>query len=997
MDLLIGACLGPYTIVGHVGAGGMGEVYRARDTRLERDVAIKVLPQHLAQNPTALKRFQREAKALASLSHPNILTIYDIGEHNGVAFVVMELLEGKTLRLRIRESPPSCEQAIEIIKAIAQGLLAAHSQGIIHRDLKPENIFITRDERIKILDLGLAKRFYSNEVEGRSSFETLTMDTEVGTVLGTVPYMSPEQARGENVDPRSDIFSTGIMLYELLTGRLPFEGPNAASIIHKIIYEDCPPPTTLKSDLPKWVDPILQRALAKEKDNRYSSTAELLDELKKHQDSSIASTRPTPLQTVRRVLRPASAIPAVILVLALSVLAVWFFNRQAKVRWAREQALPQIEGMTANSWRDSTDAYKLAEEAEKYIPNDPTLASLFSKISLKVKVTTEPSGAKIYSKKYSSPDSEWKYVGVSPIEELRMPIGIFRWKIEKEGYEPVLAAATTFDVDITKENLAVPYQLKRVLDEKKSAPPGMVRVSGAPTPSGKFDDFYVDRCEVTNQQYKKFVDSGGYRRKEYWKHNFADGETALTWEQAMSRFVDQTGRPGPVEWQAGSYPEGQSDYPVSGISWYEAAAYAEFAGKSLPTETHWALAIGASTPLMTYPQLGGFALFAPFSNFLDKGPVSVGSLPGITAYGAHDMAGNVREWCWNETPKGRLIRGGAWGDNTYMFTALSQAPPLDRSIKNGFRCALYTDPTGIPQVAFEPVTLPEAIDYYREEPVADSVFQVYKEQFSYDKAPLNAQVESKKESPEGWVQEKITFDAAYGGERIVAYLFLPKNIPPPYQTVIYFPGSASVRMETSKEIENYYEFPLFLSFIVSNGRAILYPVYKGTFERRMNLPGRGDPSAGDNSHFFRDYKIQLVKDFKRSVDYLESRSDIASKKLAYYGMSWGAVQGALIPAVEDRLQASILVAGGFMRRPVRPEVSQINYITRVKIPTLMLNGKYDTIHSYETSIKPMFDLLGTPKDQKELKLYETDHIPPRNEFMKETLAWLDRYLGPVNR
>lgn len=996
MQLPEGTCLGPYTIAAHVGAGGMGEVYRARDTRLERDVAIKVLPQHLAQNPTALKRFQKEAKALASLSHPNILTIYDIGEHNGVAFVVMELLEGETLRLRIRGSLPSCDQAIEIIKAIAQGLLAAHSQGIIHRDLKPENIFITRDERIKILDFGLAKRFYSNELEGRSSLETLTMDTDAGTILGTVPYMSPEQARGENLDPKSDIFSTGIMLYELLTGRLPFEGPNAAAIIHKIIYEDCAPPTTLKAELPKWVDPIMRRALAKEKQSRYSTTAELLDELKKHQDPSRVSTRQIPSPMVRRVLRPGIAIPAVILILVLSVLAVWFFNRKAKERWAREQALPQIERMILNSWRDSTEAYKLAEEAEKYIPNDPVLANLFSKISLKIDVTTKPSGARIYLKEYGSPDSEWKYVGESPIAGLRMPIGIFRWKIEKEGYEPVLAAATTFDVDIAKESLVASYNLFRVLDERKSARPGMVRVTGAATRSGKLEDFYIDRYEVSNEEYRKFVDSDGYRKKEYWKHEFREGDKVLTWEEALVRFVDQTGRPGPAEWQAGNYPEGQNNYPVSGISWYEAAAYAEFAGKSLPTEAHWALATGAATPLIAYPQLGGFAVFAPFSNFLGKGPVSVGSLSGITSYGAHDMAGNVREWCWNETPKGRLIRGGAWGDNTYVFRNLSQAPPMDRSVKNGFRCALYRDSANIPQEAFEAVTLSDAIDYYREKPVPDSVFQVYKEQFSYDKTPLNTQVESTKENPEGWIQEKVTFDAAYGSERITAYLFLPKNASPPYQTVIYFPGSASAWKESSDDIEDYYEFPLFLSFIVRNGRAVLYPVYKGTFERRVSLP-HGDPSKPHDSHLFRDYQIQLIKDFRRSVDYLESRPDVASNKLAYYGMSWGGWLGAIIPAVEGRLQTSVLVASGFIPISTRPEVSQINYVTRVKIPTLILNGKYDTILPYETSSKPLFDLLGTPKDQKQLKLYETDHIPPRNEFIKETLAWLDRYLGPVNR
>jgi dienelactone hydrolase len=357
------------------------------------------------------------------------------------------------------------------------------------------------------------------------------------------------------------------------------------------------------------------------------------------------------------------------------------------------------------------------------------------------------------------------------------------------------------------------------------------------------------------------------------------------------------------------------------------------------------------------------------------------------------MAGNVREWCWNETPKGRSIRGGAWDDNTYMFDSLSQAPPMDRSAKNGFRCALYPDPEKIPGSAFQMAKYGETRDFYKEKPVPDSIFQIYKEQFSYDKTDLKARVESRQESSGGWIQEKITFDAAYGGERVIAYLFLPKNTVPPYQTVIYFPGSASCYQKSSEHLESYFEFPMFLSFIVKSGRAVLYPVYQGTFERgndRLAALLEGDGS----SHQYTELLIQEVKDFKRCVDYLETRQDIDSKKLAYYGMSWGGELGAIIPTVEERLKASVLLAGS-LGGLGRPEANQINYVTRVKTPTLMLNGKYDTLGPLETSIKPMFDLLGTPAPDKQLKLYETDHIPPRNEFIKETLAWLDRYLGPV--
>ncbi|MBZ5516896.1 MAG: prolyl oligopeptidase family serine peptidase [Acidobacteriia bacterium] len=337
-----------------------------------------------------------------------------------------------------------------------------------------------------------------------------------------------------------------------------------------------------------------------------------------------------------------------------------------------------------------------------------------------------------------------------------------------------------------------------------------------------------------------------------------------------------------------------------------------------------------------------------------------------------------------------------------MFDNLSQAPPLDRSAKNGFRCALYPDPEKMPGSAFQMAKSTDfpffgkTIDFYKEKPVPDSIFQVYKEQFSYDKADLKARVESRQESTGGWIQEKITFDAAYGGERVIAYLFLPKDTAPPYQTVIYFPGSASCDQKSSKDLENYYEFPLFVSFFLKNGRAVLYPVYKGTFERGNDRLDALIEGSDWSSHQYTQLLIEEVKDFKRCVDYLETRQDVDSKKLAYYGMSWGGTLGAIIPAVEERLKASVLVAGGFQGLP-RPEADPFNYVTRVKTPTLMLNGKYDTLLPLERSSKPMFDLLGTRAPDKQQKLYDTDHIPPRNEFIKETLAWLDRYLGPVER
>jgi serine/threonine protein kinase/formylglycine-generating enzyme required for sulfatase activity len=972
---------GKYKIIKVSGRGGMGIVYKAEDTRLKRSVALKFLPPELIQDEEAKERFVLEAQAAAALSHPNICTIHEIDEEEGKSFIAMEYVEGQSLREKIEKGPLEIDEALNISMQVAEGLEEAHKKGIIHRDIKSANIMVTDKGQPKIMDFGLAK------VKGG------TLLTREGTTLGTVAYMSPEQTRGEKVDHRSDIWSLGVVLYEMLCGQLPFKGDREASILYSVVHEEPKPIKEIKRDLPPELQQIINRALRKKPESRYSSAAEMLKDLRKYQDVLRAEELGAfNLRTIlRRIRRPRIAIPAVTVVLAIAFIAIWFFDRQAKIRWAREEVLPDVERLVDENWRDFTEAYRLAEQAEKYIPNDPKLAELFSRCSLNINIKTEPPGADVYMKQYAAPESEWEFLGVSPLENIRMPVGILRWKIEKEGYETVMAASTTFQGGIEEKSvILIPYNLVRVLDEKGSIPPGMVRVPGAKTKLGELDGFFIDRYEVTNKQYKEFMDSGGYRSKEYWKHEFIKDGRFLTWEEAMAEFVDQTGRPGPTSWQAGDYPEGEGDYPVSRMSWYEAAAYAEFAGKSLPTESHWGIARGEYTPLIMINQIGGDAVFVPFSNFKDKGPVPVGSLPGITSYGAYDMAGNVREWCFNATQDGRLTRGGAWNDATYMFGNWSQAPAFDRSSKNGFRCALYPDRERIPESAFQTVTLGETKDFYKEKPAEDSIFQVYKEQFSYDKTDLNAEVESRDESPEDWITERITFDAAYGGERIIAILMLPKNTTLPYQTVIYFPGDQANMRKSSEELDKCHEFRVFLSFIVKNGRAALYPVYKGTMER--NFP---TPTPWANTHRQSEYRIQLVQDFKRCVDYLETRQDIDSQKLAYYGMSWGSEwPGVIIPAMEERLKASVLLSGGLIDIG-RPEVHPINYVTRVKTPTLMLNGRYDSYFLYETSIKPMFDLLGTPDEHKELKLYETDHIPPRNEFIKEALAWLDRYLGPV--
>jgi TolB-like protein len=276
MSLPSGTALGPYEILAPLGAGGMGEVYRARDRRLERDVAVKVLPERLATDQRALERFEREAKAVAALSHPNILAIHDFGAHEGVSYAVTELLEGHTLREHLEGGTVAPRKAVEYALQIAQGLAAAHEKGIVHRDLKPENVFVTREGHVKILDFGLARSVEPASLEAGTRAPTMAGATEPGEILGTVGYMSPEQVRGRPVDHRSDVFSFGTVLYELLTGHRAFRADSAVETMNAILTEE--PLDSSEAggrQVPAGLERILRRCLEKDPAHRFQNALDI--------------------------------------------------------------------------------------------------------------------------------------------------------------------------------------------------------------------------------------------------------------------------------------------------------------------------------------------------------------------------------------------------------------------------------------------------------------------------------------------------------------------------------------------------------------------------------------------------------------------------------------------------------------------------------------------------------------------------------------------------
>jgi Tol biopolymer transport system component len=335
MGLTSGTKLGPYEIQSPLGAGGMGEVYRATDTRLGRDVAVKVLPGGLAKDPDRLRRFEQEARTIAALNHPNILGIHDIGTHDGAPFLVTELLEGQTLRERLESGPLPVRRAIEYALGIAQGLSAAHDKGIVHRDLKPENVFITRDGRVKVLDFGLAKLMRPEE--SHDTVATLASPATLpGMVLGTVGYMSPEQVRGESSDARSDIFSFGAVLYEMLTGKRAFKRETSAETMTAVLREEPPELNDTGWQGPLGLQRILNRCLEKGVDRRFQSASDLAFAIESL--SGTSSTRSIAQSKVKRAWLPWTAMALGMLALGAGL---WLMGR-----WSAAKPQPKFTRLT---------------------------------------------------------------------------------------------------------------------------------------------------------------------------------------------------------------------------------------------------------------------------------------------------------------------------------------------------------------------------------------------------------------------------------------------------------------------------------------------------------------------------------------------------------------------------------------------------------------------------------------------------------------------------
>ena len=948
-----------YTVTRELGAGGMATVYLAHDLKHDRDVAIKVLKPALAQSVTG-ERFLREIAVTARLNHPHILALLDSGaDASGeLLYYVMPLATGQSLRDRVATSGALREaEALRIACDVTEALVHAHEHGVVHRDIKPDNILLSDGHAI-VVDFGIAKAV-------GMARDTATL-TSAGTSIGTPAYMAPEQAAGEDdVDHRADVYAVGAVLYEMLTGAPLFTGTFQQVAVAKMA-RDAPTLGARGLAVSPALARVVARCLARDPAQRPPTADVLLKELR-----ALAQPAPTVQPRTTRI--------GVGMMLVVLVAVGFAFVRDRRARWVRETAVPEIARLVEADQLDS--AFALAERAESRAPGDSVLRAVWGDIALMQRFLSEPAGATV-TRAALTDTTRWVPVGTTPTESVRIPRNAWFYRYTLPGYRPV----TVMGARLGGSYAPIPSPV--ALQKSSDPDSGMVLLRGqrlvgtlyglSATDTLDLADFLMDKLEVTNVQYKAFVDAGGYADARWWDSTIMQAGRALARNEALSQFVDATGRPGPATWEGGAPKPGTEELPVGGVSWYEARAYARFVRKELPTVLEWNAA--------AIPEAARWVV--PNGRYNTDGPVRGGAASGVSPRGIFDMAGNVREWTANARESGsRYILGGGFSDPPYLFNEVYSQPELDRSAINGIRLLRRVAETSDLARALAPIPR-TGRDAVHAVPVDDATFRGFLALYDYDRTPLNARVTVRDSTPSDWIREDVAFDLPAGKGRMTAVLFLPKRMKPPYQTVVVWPASDVFVLRDTRQLSM-----SFVDYLARSGRAVLYPIYEHTY-------GRGTTIAGDVpsvSIQHRDQMVRWVTEMRRAIDYAFSRPDIDTTRLAYVGTSWGARVGGTALAVEPRIRTAILNVPGINANAVRPEEDPVNFLPRIRIPVLMLSGRYDSVFPYESSQVPFLRLLGSPPDAKKQVLFEGGHFLPRPMWVAESTRWLDQQFGPVGR
>jgi DNA-binding winged helix-turn-helix (wHTH) protein/dienelactone hydrolase len=641
------------------------------------------------------------------------------------------------------------------------------------------------------------------------------------------------------------------------------------------------------------------------------------------------------------------------------------------------------------------------------LEEDSALRAVWQEISLPMKPLVAEDGATVYFKGYNEADADWIEAGVTPFAAaVPAPRGTLRLKVTKPGFRTGYFAVANPGPMVVNDaaDEAVLGRSRGMVDPVPLAkvgavPDDMVVVPRTDVPvwvpgwtvrrAGEFrreiPEFLIGRTEVTNREFKEFVDAGGYDNPVYWEGlTFVDDGRMLTFADARAKFVDSTQRPGPAEWALSTYPAGQDSYPVGGISWYEAVAYARFRGATLPTIHHWARAAFAPFD----PRFNVAPAVALASRFSSAGPAPADAELGLGPWGTLQMAGNVREWLWNSAGTSALALGGAWSDYAQVNWGTLPVAPMDRSPTHGVRLMHPPANTALQAELQQPIQRISDGDLRPISPASPEAFEAMRALFDRAHvAPIDTAVSIVQETPLAIAEEVVlTFADA---DRATFYLVRPRAATKPLQPIVYAPpANCCVAKRPNREaLEQLQD----ADFVVDGGRALIIPIWFGSYQRF--LPAAMD--AQERADRERESALAWHRDLRIVLDYLETRPDVDVQRAGFLGTSIGSFGQGISLALEPRLKAAVLISSGLIRvETPHPLADMVNYAPRITVPVLMINGRMDHIFPYETSQRALLDLLGTDSDKKDHITYDGGHYQyGRNSVARNVTDWFDRHLG----
>jgi serine/threonine protein kinase/class 3 adenylate cyclase/dienelactone hydrolase len=975
-----------WVIERQLGTGGFGEVWLAENTQSHERHVFK-----FCFEPDRIRGLKREVVLFNILkqklgSHEGIARLLDWELETPPYFIEAEYTEGGDLRdWAARQGGLAAvpmETRVSIVAQVAGALADAHRAGVLHKDIKPANVLIrgsAASPHAVITDFGIGLLMDPQSLKhgmGATGLTKTLLSGSSSTASGSAMYMAPEILEGKPPTERSDIYSLGVVLYQLVVGDFS------------------------RALAPGWErdvdDPLLREDIAASADGQPEKRlqdcgpfAERLRTIAQRRQRAESEQRRTKI-----VRWSAYAAAAILLLAAIGGAASYVKSGQqtrSREAWARNEALPQIK--TLISGEEYFDAYQLAREVQRVIPEDPALHEALDACSNEITIRTTPTGATVMYKPYEEPDANWIPAGIAPLEEMRLPRGFLRWRLELDGYESrEFVEVVRSDVNFYDENplyndpLSFDFSLYRAADtptgtipiEKGNILPGLLGVSNP----AAVDAFFIDRTEVTNRDYLDFVAAGGYDNPEFWREAFIRDGADISFADSREAFVDSTGRPGPATWELGRFAAGKDDYPVGGVSWYEAMAYACFRSKQLPTMPQWCLAaqtrFDMGEPFSPY--------IVPLSNFSGEGPAPVGKFRGMGFGGPLDIAGNVREWCYTGDGQGNHYSlGGAWNDAGYMFNIANALSPWDRSATNGFRCIAMPQGTAVPPQLTGSIVL-DQVDLKSVVPASDEAFDVLRSGYAYSRSTFGARTEKRETVMPGIVEEVVTVDSPAADDRLILHIYMPTDKKTPLPAVIYHPGIDCLidsAYDPSYILLNY-------DFVARSGRAFVVPEFKGAWTRG----GGRTIQTFYTVETARDYFVSSVKELGRTIDYLSERPDIDVSRVCLMGLSLGSAAAPYALAIEKRISLGVLVSGGLVISRLTysdPTLNPINYLSRITQPVILISGRYDYVYPVKESQEQLIARLGTPDDDKTHVVIDGGHNLPRLMIMNEALPWLDKY------